>query len=95
VLVAQEDAGALVRSMVDPRFARAARREDVTVGDRRAVRVEYVATGAGLLDAGTRVYAYVVDRGERPPILIQTTALSGAPLNRDVVELAARTLHLF
>jgi hypothetical protein len=94
VLVAQEDAEALVRSMVDPRFARSPKRQDAVAGGRRAVRVEYVATGAGLLDEGTRVYAYVVDRDDLSPIILQTTARPPERLRRDVVDLAARTLHL-
>lgn len=36
-------------------------RREVTIGGRRAVRVETVATGGGLLPAGTRGVAYYVD----------------------------------
>jgi hypothetical protein len=95
VQVPQEDADTLVKSMVDPRFTRSRKREPAVAGGVRAVRVEYVSSGQGLLDAGTRVYAYVVDRDDIPPLIIQTTARPSARLRRDVVDRAARTLRLF
>jgi hypothetical protein len=95
VQVPQQDPDALVRSMVDPRFTTSRKREPATAGGRRAVKVELVTNGEGLFDAGTHVYAYVIDRDKIPPVVIQTTALPGAPLRREVVDRAARSLRLF
>ena len=47
-------------------------REDVQVAGRPAARLEFESTGEALLDAGTRLYQYVVDLGGGE-VLIATT----------------------
>jgi hypothetical protein len=67
----------LVRSLTDARFATAVKSDTATVDGRPATRVEAEATGEGLEEAGTRSYAYVVDRDGRG-FLLRTTARAGA-----------------
>lgn len=82
--------------LIDRRFAQTELREQVTVGGKRAFRLELVATGAGLDDRGTRTYGYLIRRAGGPPLLVQTSAQPGDPIpHRDVVDHAARTLGLF
>jgi hypothetical protein len=96
VHVPQEPFDAVVRSLTDERFARVLEREAATVAGRPALRLLVEATGEGLLDAGTRVYEYVVDRGDTPPLVVQTTLTAAGDLDRRraVVDEAVRTLEL-
>ena len=47
------------------RFVVILAREQTTVGGRPSVRYETESTGEGLLDKGSRVYSYVIDRSGR------------------------------
>ena len=76
VLPAQESYANVVATMTDERFARVLARSETTIAGRAAVRVEAEATGEGLLDAGTRTYAYVVDR-DGQAFIVQTTEARG------------------
>jgi hypothetical protein len=68
----------------------------VTIGGRSAFRLELVATGEGLADRDTRIYAYLFRGDGGPAVLVQTTARPADRLrHRDVVDHAAQTLRLF
>jgi hypothetical protein len=54
-----------VEQLTDPMFFETIRREETTVGDRRAVLVETEATGQGESEPGERTYGYVLDHGGR------------------------------
>jgi hypothetical protein len=95
VQVAQQDPELLVQAMLNPRFTTSRKRDSAIAAGRRVSRVEFVTNGEGLQDAGTRVYAYVVDRDDLPPLVIQTSAAPGKRLQRDVVDEAAQSLRLF
>jgi hypothetical protein len=83
-------------SLIDRRFARTVRRDQLTIGPHRAFRLELVATGGGLLARGTKTYAYLVRRLYGSPLLIQTTAPPRRELRyHDIVDHAARTIKLF
>lgn len=59
-----------VEQLTDPMFFQTLRREDTTVGERRAVLVETSATGQGESEPGERTYGYVVDRGGRAFVVL-------------------------
>jgi hypothetical protein len=59
-----------VEQLTDPMFFETLRREDTTVGERRAVLVETAATGQGESEPGERTYGYVVDRGGRAFVVL-------------------------
>ena len=61
----------IVKDMTNPMFEEMVSREDLTVQGFPAVRIETAATGEGLLDKGTRTYAYLIDR-DGEPFLVQT-----------------------
>ena len=83
-------------SLIDTRFFRTELRELVTIGGRSAFRLEVVATGRGLADRDTSVYAYLFRGDGGPSVLVQTTAQPGERIrHRDVVDHAAQTLRLF
>jgi hypothetical protein len=85
-----------VAGLIDRRFARTEHREQVTIGGKRAFRLELVATGEGLEERGTRTYGYVIRRDDGPPVFLRTTAVAGEPLvHRAVVDRAATTLRTF
>jgi hypothetical protein len=68
--------------------------EQTTVGGRRAVRFETSSTGAGLYEAGTRQYGYVLRLGQSL-ISVHTTAAPGEARYaawQTVVDKAVRTL---
>ena len=95
VLPTQQAYAGLLRTLTDPRFSRAVLRKNLSLRGRRAVRLESVATGEGLLDRGTRTYAYVLDRGRRPAFIVQTTRARGSSwaARKRVVDRAVRTLR--
>ena len=83
-------------ALIDTRFAETEVREEVDVGGKRAHKLEFVATGAGLADRGTRTYAYLIRNDHGPPVLVQTTSAEGETLGyRAIVDRAAHTLRLF
>ena len=96
VQVAQQSYAGIVRGMTDRRFARTVARRSAKVAGRRATIVETVATGEGLHERGTRIYAYVVDRGTKPPLILQSTRRPGLTwrARKAVLDRAARTLRL-
>lgn len=67
----------LVASMTDTRFATVLESAETEVGGEPATRVEAEATGRGLEDAGTRSYAYVVDR-DGVAFVVRTSERAGA-----------------
>jgi len=91
----QQSYAGLIRTLSDPRFSRVQSRRRATVAGRPATRLETVATGAGLLNRGTRTYAYVIDRGRKPAFVVQTTRAAGAswPARKRIVDRAVRTLR--
>jgi hypothetical protein len=95
VLPTQQLYAGLLRTLTDPRFSRAVLRKNLSLRGRQAVRLESVATGEGLLDRGTRTYAYVLDRGRRPAFIVQTTRARGSSwaARKRVVDRAVRTLR--
>jgi hypothetical protein len=97
VLPTQQSYAGLVRTLTDRRFSRVVRRANVSFREYRAVRLESVATGEGLLERGTRTYAYVLDRGRKPAFIVQTTRAPGGEwaTRKRVVDRAVRTLRLF
>jgi hypothetical protein len=96
VQVAQDSFENVVEGLTDGRFARTISRRDLTVGGRRAVLAEVEASGEGLYERGYGLYAYVVDLGERPPIIVQATRQpSEAWGNRkQVADRAVRSVRL-
>jgi hypothetical protein len=94
VLPAQESYANVVAGLTDERFARVLARSETTIAGRDAVRIEAEATGEGLLDAGTRTYAYVIDRGGRA-LIVQTTEAAGTDFGerKRVLDRAARSLR--
>lgn len=92
---AEASPAVVVSGIVSPDFTSARRQTHATAAGRSATRFEVTSNGNGLLDAGTRIYGYVIDRGTTPPLVVQTTARRGKPLRRDVVDRAVRSLRLF
>jgi hypothetical protein len=94
VLYAQQTYSDTVHGYTDPRFAEVLEREAATIAGRPAMRLDTEATGAGLYDRGTRLYAYVVDRGGRA-FVVQTASLPGRAFERrkDAVDGAVRLLR--
>lgn len=86
-----------IRGMTNPAVARTLRRGVTTVRGRRALRLEVEATGIGPMPKGTRIFAYLVDFGERGIFVVETTALAPGDYaaNKAVVEQAAQTLRWF
>jgi len=81
-------------SRTDTEFERTLLWERTTVGARRAIRFETSSTGAGLDEAGTRRYGYVLRLGHGL-ISVHSTAAPGEPRYaawRRVVDKAVRTL---
>ena len=94
--VAQQSFDDVLAGLIDRRFAETELREQVTIGGKRAFRLELVATGEGLADKGTRTYGYVIRRDSGPPVVVTTSALPGERIRyRDVVDHAAQTLRPF
>jgi hypothetical protein len=78
----------------DTEFERVLRWQRTTVTGRAAVRFETVSTGAGLYEAGTKQYGYVI-RLDGGLVSVHTTAAPGETRYaawRTVVDRAARTL---
>jgi hypothetical protein len=96
VQVAQESWENVVRGLTDERFARLRSRRELRVNGRRAVLVEVEATGEGLYERGYGLYAYVVDPGGRPPLVVQATRPPGADWGsrKAVADRAVRSLRL-
>jgi hypothetical protein len=97
VLPTQQSYAGLVRTLTDRRFSRVVGRTNVSLRGHRAVRLESVATGEGLLERGTRTFAYVLDRGRKPAFIVQTTRARGGEwaTRKRVVDRAVRTLRFF
>ena len=94
--VAQQSFDDVLAGLIDRRFAETELREQVTIGGKRAFRLELVATGEGLADKGTRTYGYVIRRDSGRPVVVTTSALPGERVRyRDVVDHAAQTLRSF
>jgi hypothetical protein len=77
-------------------FADEVSREELTVADRPAVRVEYQATGGGLAPAGTMTTSYRVDLGEET--LIAVAHDIGEPAytsKQEALDEMMRTLEFF
>jgi hypothetical protein len=91
----QQSYAGLVRTLTDRRFSRVHARGRATVAGRPATRLETVATGAGLLERGTRTYAYVIDRSRKPAFVVQTTRSARAnwPARKRILDRAVRTLR--
>ncbi len=70
VQVAQDSWENVVRGLADERFAQTMSRRELRVGGRRTVLLEVEATGEGLYERGYALYAYVVDAGARPPVVV-------------------------
>jgi hypothetical protein len=85
--------------LTDPMFARTISREGYSEAHFAGVVLETEATGAGLLDAGTRAYGYVLNVNGRA-FLVQTTELPGSDnpeydKSKLVVNGAVGTLRFF
>ncbi len=94
--VVQQSFDDALAGLIDRRFYETEAREQVTIGGKRAFRLELVATGQGLEERGTRTYGYLIRRAGGPPIYLQTTARRGEDLvHADVVDHAAQTLATF
>jgi hypothetical protein len=94
--VAQQPFDEVLAGLIDTRFAETELREQVTIGGKRAFRLQLLATGQGLEDKGTRTYGYVIRRGSGPPVLVTTSAPPGDRIrHQDVVDHAAQTLRSF
>jgi hypothetical protein len=77
-------------------FADEISRQELTVGERPAVRLEYQATGGALLPAGTLSTSYRIDLGEET--LIAVAHDIGEPAYRvkqDALDAMMRTLEFF
>jgi hypothetical protein len=72
VTVALESVDTYVDQLTDPMFFDTIRRESTSVGERRAVLVETVATGEGENEPGERRYGYVVDVEGRAFVVLAT-----------------------
>ncbi len=97
VAPAQNSFDAVASSFSAPRFFTDATREELEVAGRPALRIHATSTGAGLFEKGLVTYAYVVDRGEQPPLVLQTFRTPGSnwPERKSVLDRAAETLVLF
>jgi hypothetical protein len=94
--VAQERFDDVLAGLIDTRFAETARREQVTIGGKRAFRLELVSTGEGLEERGTQTYGYLISRASGGPVWLRTTAPAGERLlHRAAVDRAATTLRTF
>ena len=94
--VAQQSFDEVVAGLIDRRFADTEVREQLTIGGKRAFRLQLAATGEGLDDRGTRTYGYVIARAVGPPVLVTTSAPPGERIrHRDVVDRAAQTMRVF
>ena len=94
--VAQQPFDDVVAGLIDRRFAETEIREQVTIGGKRAFRLQLVSTGEGLEDKGTTTYGYVIRRAAGPPVLVTTSAPPGDRIrHRDVVDRSAQTMRLF
>ncbi|HET9674905.1 MAG TPA: hypothetical protein VFP31_08825, partial [Gaiellaceae bacterium] len=83
--VAQQPFDDVVAGLIDRRFAETEIREQVTIGGKRAFRLQLVSTGEGLEDKGTTTYGYVIRRAAGPPVLVTTSAPPGDRIrHRDV-----------
>ena len=96
VQVAQDSWENVVRGLTDARFWRTVSRRDLRVGGNRTALLEVEATGEGLYERGYTVYAYVVDAGARPPVVVQATHRPGVSWGdrRRVADRAVRSLRL-
>ncbi len=79
------------------RFVVILTREQTTVGGRPAVRYEMESTGEGLLDKGSRVYSYVIDRSGRS-FEVATAWFPGTSpaeyqLRKQIVDQAVQTIR--
>lgn len=89
-----------LEAATDPTIYRVVARADVTVAGLPAVRLEQELVDA-LLEgpAGTRIYGYIVDRGDRGVISITTYSSRRGPPGyarvKAIVDRAASTLRLF
>ena len=92
---AQETFANIVATMTDGRFARVLARTDERVSGRAAAVVEYEATGEGLEDAGTRVYAWVVDGPGGRAFVVRASTAAGDDYDatKPVVDDVARSLR--
>ena len=79
------------------RFVVILTREQTTVGGRPAVRYEMETTGEGLLDKGSRIYSYVIDRSGRSFEVATTwvpgTSPAGYQLRKQTVDQAVQTIR--
>jgi hypothetical protein len=91
----QQSYAAVVRGLTDRRFARVVFRANVSVAAGRGLRLETVATGAGLLGRGTRTYLYVINRPRRPAFIVQTTRARGSDwaARKRILDRAVRSLR--
>jgi hypothetical protein len=91
----QQSYAGVVRTLTDRRFARVVFRANVAVPAGRGIRLETVATGAGLLGRGTRTYAYVINRPRRPAFIVQTTRAPGSDwaARKRILDRAVRSLR--
>jgi hypothetical protein len=97
VAPAQQPFDVVARSLTDPRFQETVTRDELEVGGRHAVRVEARATGEGLYERGLLTYTYLLDRGARPPLMLQAfrAPRSKWAQRKSVLDRAARSIVLF
>ncbi|HXV56917.1 MAG TPA: hypothetical protein VD704_03535 [Gaiellaceae bacterium] len=84
----------VVQSLTDPTFARVVLQEETSEPGFPTVRFETEATGAGLMDAGTLSYGYVVDAAGEG-FVVRTSVPEGGDLAsaRTIVDAAVRSLR--
>ena len=94
---AQESFDAVADAFASPPFFEHVKRDQLEVAGRRAARIEATSTGQGLYDKGLVMLAYVVDRGERSSLVLQTFKTPGSDWaeRTRVLDRAADTLVLF
>ena len=102
VSAAQETFAAVVRSFTAPPFFSSSSQVQVEIsggpgGPKQASRFETTATGEGLYERGQVSYVYVVNRGEQPPLVLQTWKSAGVdwPARKKVLDRVVATLVLF
>jgi len=72
-------------------------REYVTVNGRQAVRLEIEPVDISVYPAGTKVYRYIIDVGDRGVFIVETRSLPETDFadNKRVVDRAVQTIQVF
>jgi hypothetical protein len=89
--------GAALEQLTDPTFERTISVDVYGEGDLSGMKIETEATGAGLLDNGTRTYQYILNWDNGGVFVVKTTELAGRDYEKAklIVDEAVRTLDFF